>query len=552
MNKYIQAYIDLVRSGITPMCREQHQLADLIEHAFETEDLFVDEKQLDRYMGLLRYFPYKLLPWESFLFALHNCVYAADGSLRWPCLVIVVGRGAGKNGYLAFEDFCLLTPINGVKNYNIDIFATAEEQARATFDDIYSILEENKVYFQKYYTWTKEEIVNIATGSKLKFRTSAPKTKDGGRPGKVDFDEVHAYENSKLIDVAVGGLGKRSHPRRTYITTQGDVRDGPLDKLLEKAKKVLNGERPDNGWIYFICRIESEAEILDPKMWIKANPSLGDPSRPELKKELLMEFDEYLDDPAGHGAFPTKRLNWPKGDTEAEVTSWENIKAASAPLPDPSVLDGRPAVFGIDYASTQDFVAAGILILVDDTYVWLTHSWVCAQSKTLARIIFPLDEAEARKELTMVDAPEIAPDIPVKWVDDMRARFNLIMGGIDHFRYTLLAKSFTQYGFDPDRKKGNLKLTYSPEQSMVAPIISSAFLNHKIIWGDNMLMRWYTNNAIRIIDKRGNITYGKIEPKTRKTDGFMALVAAFIVAEIKRDELTYYNIDTALPDVYVY
>lgn len=552
MNKYIQAYIDLVRSGITLMCREQFQLADLIEHAFETEDLFVDEKQLERYMGLLRFFPYKLLPWESFLFALHNCVYTTDGSLRWPCLVIVVGRGAGKNGYLAFEDFCLLTPINGIKKYNIDIFATAEEQARATFDDIHSILEDNEAYFKKYFTWTKEEIVNIATGSKLKFRTSAPKTKDGGRPGKVDFDEVHAYENSKLIDVAVGGLGKRPHPRRTYITTLGDVRDGPLDKLLEKAKKVLNGERPDNGWIYFICRIEGEAEIRDPKMWVKANPSLNDPSRPELLKELLMEFDEYLDDPAGHGAFPTKRLNWPKGDTEAEVTSWENIKAASAPLPDASVLDGRSAVFGIDYASTQDFVAAGILILLDDRYIWITHSWVCAQSKTLSRIVFPLEEAEARKELTMVHAPEIAPEIPVRWVDDMRTRFNLVMGGIDHFRYTLLAKSFAQYGFDPDRKKGNLKLTYSPEQSMVAPIISSAFLNHKIVWGDNMLMRWYTNNAIRIIDKRGNITYGKIEPKTRKTDGFMALVAAFIVAEIKRDELIYYNIDTALPDVYVY
>ena len=152
----------------------------------------------------------------------------------------------------------------------------------------------------------------------------------------------------------------------------------------------------------------------------------------------------------------------------------------------------------------------------------------------------------------MIDEPEISPDIPVAWVESMGLRYNLVMGGIDHFRYTLLAKAFTGHGFDPDRKKGNLKLTYSPEQSMVAPIISSAFLNRKIVWGDNMLMRWYTNNAIRIIDKRGNITYGKIEPKSRKTDGFMALVAAFIVAQIKRDELIYYNMDTSLPEVYVY
>lgn len=552
MNKYIQAYIDLVRSGITHMCREQYQLADLIEKTFATEELIVDEDQLERYMGLLRYFPYKLLPWESFLFALHNCVYTPEGDIRWPCLVIIVGRGAGKNGYLAFEDFALLTPINGVKQYHIDIFATAEDQARATFDDIYNILEGNKDYFKKYFTWTKEEIVNKATGSKLKFRTSSAKTKDGGRPGKVDFDECHAYENSKLEDVAVTGLGKKPHPRRTYISTMGDVRDGPLDRMLDKALKVLSGEKPDNGWIYFICRLDSDAEIMIPEMWGKANPSLYDPARRELLKQIQMEFADYKDDPAAHAAFATKRMNRPQGDREVEVTSWENIKAASVPLPDPSVLQGRPAVFGIDYASTQDFVAAGILVLVEDTYCWITHSWVCAQSKTLSRIQFPIEEAERRRELTMVHAPEIAPEIPVQWVDDMRAKFNLIMGGIDHFRYTLLSKAFAQKGFDPDRKKGNLKLTYSPEQSMVAPIISSLFLNHKIVWGDNMLMRWYTNNAIRIIDKRGNITFGKIEPKTRKTDGFMALVAAFIVAQIKQDELTYYNIDTSLPEVYVY
>lgn len=551
-NKYIRAYLDIVRSGITEVCREQVLLADLIEKTFATEDLFLDEEQLERYMGLQRYFPYKLLPWESFLFALHNCVYTTEGDLRWPCLVVVVGRGAGKNGYLAFEDFALITPINGVPNYDIDIFATSEDQAKATFVDIWTLLEENADYFHRYYDWTKEEIRNKKTNSRIRFHTSAAKTKDGGRPGKVDFDEVHAYENSKLIDVVVTGLGKKKHPRRTYITTQGDVRDGPLDKLLEVALRVLTGEESDDGWLYFICRLDSDAEINDPSKWGKANPSLYDPNRRELLREIQLEYKEYLRDPAGHRAFAVKRMNRPQGDREHEVTSWENIKAACRPLPPSEDLEGRPAVFGVDYASTQDFVAAGILILLDEDYVWITHTWVCAQSSSLHRIRFPLAEAEARGELTMVDAPEIAPDVPVAWVAEMGTRYNLIMGGIDHFRYTLLSKAFAAFGFDPDRKNGNLKLTYSPEQSMVAPVISSAFLNQRIVWGDSMMMRWYTNNAIRILDKKGNISYGKIEPKSRKTDGFMAFVMAMIVVQIKRDELIYYNTDVDLPDVYVY
>lgn len=224
MNPRIQAYIDIVESGEIPMCREQLLLIKRVKAAFENEKIHVDDEQLERYMGLQKYFEYKLLPWEEFVFALHNCTYTESGALRWPILFIEVGRGAGKNGYLAYEDFALVTPINGVKHYNIDIFATAEDQARATFDDIYELLDGNKPYFQKFFTWTKEEIVNKATMSRIKYHTSAPKTKDGGRPGKVDFDELHAYENSKLIDVAVGGLGKRRLPRRTFITTQGDGR----------------------------------------------------------------------------------------------------------------------------------------------------------------------------------------------------------------------------------------------------------------------------------------------------------------------------------------
>ena len=547
----IKAYIDYVRSGERPMCIWQLQLANLVERAFLTEDIRLDENQASRYLGLQKHFPYRLLLWEEFCFLLHNCVYKADGQLRWHRMAIVVGRGAGKNGYLAFEDFALLTPVNGIRNYDIDIFATSEAQARVTFDDIWDILEGNKDYFSRYFTWTKEEIKNNATNSRLTYNTSSAKTKDGARPGKVDFDEFHAYENSRLVDVAVTGLGKKKHPRRTIITTMGDVRGGPMDKLMERAEKVLAGELADGGWLYFVCRLDSDEEINDPDLWGKANPSLYDPNRPELLNEILEEYQEYREDPAGHAAFATKRMNRPKGDILAQVTSWENIQAASKPIP-VEALFGCPAVGAVDYASTQDFVSAGVLIPKDGMFYWLQHTWVCQQSSTLSYVKFPLREAELRGELTMVDAVEISPDIPVAWLEEQRGKYNLILTGIDHFRFTLLSKAFGEHGFDPDRKKGNLKLTYTPEQSMVAPIIASAFINHKIVWGDCMIMRWFTNNATRMIDKKGNITFGKIEPKSRKTDGFMAMVMAFICYMLRQDVFESGSQDGELPDVYIY
>lgn len=139
--KEIDEYIAYVRSGKYRVCEEQILLCDFVEKVFREEDIYVDEEQLQRYLGMQKYFPYKLVLWEKFCFALHNCTYRSDGELRFPNLFILVGRGAGKNGYLAFENFCLLTPVNGVMHYDIDMFATSEKQAKATFKDIYEILE---------------------------------------------------------------------------------------------------------------------------------------------------------------------------------------------------------------------------------------------------------------------------------------------------------------------------------------------------------------------------------------------------------------------------
>jgi phage terminase large subunit-like protein len=545
MNCRIQAYIDLVESGEIPVCKEQIQLIKRVINAFAVERIHIDETQLEKYLDLQKYFPYKLLEWEVFLFALHNCVYKENGQLRWPILFVMVGRGAGKNGYLAFEDFALLTPVNGVKNYDIDIFAMSEEQAKATFTDIYDMLEANKAKMKNHFSWNLEVIRNIKTNSRLRFRTSAPKTKDGGRPGKVDFDEYHAYENTKLIDVVITGLGKKTHPRRTYITTDGDVRDGPLDKMLEQCKQILDdGNIDDNGLLPFICRIENDKEIEDKSCWPKANPSYL--SFPTLQHEMDIEFSEYLLDKIGHAAFATKRLNRPQGNKDAEVTSWDNILATNKPVPD---MSGKPAVWGIDYASTQDFVAAGVLFKVDGAYYWITHTWICKQSKDLSRIRAPLAQWEAMGLLTFVDDVEIDPEIPVTWLVEQREKYHLVFGAIDHYRHTLMSKYLRDKQFDTDKKKGNVKLTYLPEQSMAAPIINRIFTKKQIVWGDNPLMRWYTNNAKQCVDSKGNITYGKIEPKSRKTDGFMALVAAIIVSEILDSYSAYGG---GLPDVYEY
>lgn len=517
--KQIDQYINYVRSEEAIVCKEQLLLCDFVEKIFKEEDVYVDEEQLERYLGLQKHFPYKLLPWETFCFALHNCTYRRDGQLRFPVMLILVGRGAGKNGYLAFENFALITPVNGVKYYHIDMFATSEEQAKTTFTDIYNILDEKKDYFKNYFKWNLECITNIKTGSKIKYHTRAPGTKDGGRPGKVDFDEYHAYLTYELIEVATTGLGKKAHPRRTIVSTQGDVRDGPLDDVLEKALQILAGEMDDNGMLPFICWLDNPDEVHNKKMWQKANPSLK--WFPNLQREMDIEYAEYLLDPGTHTAFMTKRMNRPPKEKENNVTKWENLEKATRELPE---LKGRSCVVGIDYAKTDDFVVAGLLFKDGENRYWLHHTWVCKHSRDLARIKYPLAEDVKNGVVTFVDEVEISPDSISEWLAQMAKLYIIESVAIDNFRYALMRDALKKIGFTPENKK--VKLVRPSDIMKVSVVIGHVFAMGLISWGKSRIMRWYTWNTKVVVDSKGNATYEKISEKDRKTDGFMAFVAA--------------------------
>ena len=527
----IQNYIDLVRSGKIEVCKEQIQLVDFVEKCFYEEDIYVDKEELKKYLSLEKYFPFELLEWEVFCFTLHNCTYKPNGRLRFPDLFILVGRGAGKNGYLSFEDFCLISQYNSVKYYHIDICANNEEQAMTSFNDVYNVLEDNKKKLSKHFEWNKEIIRNKKTKSELRFRTSNAKTKDGGRPGKIDFDEYHAYEDYKAINVFTTGLGKKKNPRKTITTTNGDVRDGPLDKLIGRAEQILKGAVSDNGMLPFICRLDDKKEVDNSKMWDKANPSLH--KFPDLQDTLHKEYIDYKEDPISNSAFMTKRMNIPQGNKDVEVTSWENILTTNKEIPD---LEGASCTIGFDYSKLNDFLSVGLLFLKGGTYYWITHSWFCKNSRDKERIKAPIQEWDEQGLITIVDDIEINPDLACEWLQEQLIKYNLEKTGVDNFRYALLSKSLKNIGIDGS-DKNQVKIVRPNDIMKIVPVIDSAFNNHKIVWGDNHLMRWFTNNTKLTESGKGNYVYDKIEPKSRKTDGFMAFVHAMIAAqEVLEDE----------------
>lgn len=524
--KHIDAYIDIVESGKIRTCNEQKMLIEYVKRVFNEEDIYVDTERVEKYMSYQQYFPFKLFEWEEFLFCLHCCVFDRYGLPRWPDLFVLMGRGGGKNGYLSFEDFCLVTETNGIYQYHIDICANTGDQAKTTFVELINILENPKYRkkFEKNFKWNNNVIINLKTKSEIRWRTDNPKSKDGLRSGKVDFDEPHAYENWENINVFTTGLGKKAHPRRTYISTNGDVREGPLDQLIEKSLNILAGEVEDVGFLPFICKLNDVSEVSDPDNWEMANPSL--PYLPTLREQMRREYADYMIDPVINNSFMTKRMNIPQGRKDTEVTSWENILATNRDVPD---LYGKTCVCGIDYAKTTDFISAFLLFKEKGTYYGIHHSWFCNRSNDKGRIKIPLQEMVARGLLTIVDDVEVSPYLITDWIEQQGQRYNIAKVAIDYYRYTVLSRELREIGFDANEKQ--VKLVRPSDVMMVQPKINSIFATQSLAVGDDPLFRWYTNNTKLEPAPNNNFKYGKIEPKSRKTDGFMAFVAAMTIEE---------------------
>lgn len=536
---YITKFMNEVRSRKLNACKEIKALVDHVEYCFENEDIFVNEEQLEKYLSLGRYFPYDtIFPWQAFVIGLHDCTYWRDSGMpRWPDLFCMIGRGAGKDGTIALESVALSSPYNGIREYDVDICANNEEQAIRPAQDIIGAFEapKNIKKLKRHFYWTKEKIVSLKTSSTIKGRTNNPKGKDGLRSGIVIFNEIHQYEDYRNINVFTTGLGKKKHPRRSYYTTQGDVREGPLDDLLETSEGILFGGDPDNGLLPFICRLDNKDEVHDETNWEKANPSL--PYLPDLREEIRKEYREWKKNPQRLPAFMTKRMNIPDGSSEIKVTEWENIIATKKLIP---VLHRWSCTCGLDYMKVTDFASVNLHFRKGNERYDINHSWLCTNSKDIPRMKCPWREWADAGLLTLVDDVEIHPTVLTEYIADAKKTYDIKMLALDDFRYALFSRYLKDIGFDPKIYK-NMKLVRPTDVMKTVPVIDSCFANQWFAWGDNPVLRWAANNTKLIRHGRklgsedadvGNFVYGKIEAKSRKTDPFMALVASMTVEDV--------------------
>ena len=517
-NKYIDAYIRKVEDGAVVVGKDILNLINnVVKPKLSQPNVIIKHDMIEQAITKINeYFPFKLLDWQEFIIGLTHCYYD-DDTLVWDTYLTMMGRGAGKNGFISGLSFYFTTPFHGIKEYNVDIVANSEKQAKTSFMDVYNVIDENNK-LKKAFKVTKEEILFKKTNSYIHYNTSNAKTKDGLRSACVIFDEIHEFEDYKTIKVFRSGLGKKKNPRTFFITTNGNVRGGVLDDYLELSEEILKGENKTSKMLPIIFRLDHDDEVHDFDMWPKANPSL--PYFNDLRTTMEQEYYEMERQPQMAVEFMTKRMNLPAQNCYTPVATWEKIVATNRPIPD---LRGYPCIGAIDYASVQDFASCGLLFKHGDERVWVQHTFICHKALKMENREFKFDIESARQQglCTIIYEDCIDGRHIAKWFVEQAKKYRIRNIVCDDYRKSILTASFAEVGLPLNTVRSG-PITHSK----VFPLIETLFATEKIVFGDDMMMRWYTNNVYVDADGKGNKTYMKIEPRLRKTDGFFAFMHA--------------------------
>lgn len=123
---------------------------------------------------------------------------------------------------------------------------------------------------------TKKGIENFLTGSILETRPCSIDKLQGYRTKYNTFDEWLSTDIREDPVVAVEqGADKTGDYIILMMSSEGTTRNGVGDSIKIELEKILKGEMYDpHISIWWYC-LDSEAEVEDPAMWIKANPNLG-------------------------------------------------------------------------------------------------------------------------------------------------------------------------------------------------------------------------------------------------------------------------------------
>ena len=295
-----------------------------------------------------------LEPWQQFCdWVVFGWKRTGSGLRRFTKSYIEVARKNGKTAWKS-TDANVMFFMDGEAGAEVYFCATKRDQAKIAWGDAEAQIRKNPFLKSKTTLYKMNSTIKLNdSNSTMRPIGQDSDTEDGLNPSFVLVDEYHAHKSADLLNVMQDGMGARSQPLLSIITTAGFDKNLPCyNEERALVVGILEGTiepRPENvfGIIY---TLDEGDDWTDEKNWIKSNPNLGVSVNQDFLRE---QVKQALASPLKQNSVKTKNFNiW------TQVASrWimaEGWDACKGKIPD---LIGRDCYCGLDLSTTTDITA---------------------------------------------------------------------------------------------------------------------------------------------------------------------------------------------------
>ena len=464
---------------------------------------------------------FELIDWQEQIIRDLFGILKPNGYRQFNTAYVEIPKKMGKSE-LAAAIALLLCCGDGEQRAEVYGCAADRNQASIVFDvaaDMVQLCPDLEKRVQIYKS--NKKLVYLPTNSFYQVLSAEAYSKHGLNVHGVVFDELHAQPNRKLYDVMTKGSGDaRMQPLYFLITTAGNNTESIGYEIHQKAKDILEGRKIDPTFYPVIYGAEEGDDWTDPKVWKKANPSLG----------ITVGIDKVRDacesakqNPAEENSFRQLRLNqWVKQSVRwMPMDKWDKCAFAA----DPSQLEGRVCCGGLDLSSTTD-ITAFVLVFPpedeDDKYIVLPYFWIPEENMQIRvnRDRVPYDLWERQGYLQTTEGNVIHYGFIEKFIEQLGERYNIREIAFDRWGAVQMVQNLEGMGFTVVPFGQGFKDMSPPTKELMKLV-----LEERIAHGGHPVLRWMMDNIFIRTDPAGNIKADK-EKSTEKIDGAVATIMA--------------------------
>jgi len=465
--------------------------------------------------------PFELIDWQERIIRDVFGILKPDGYRQFTTAYIEIPKKQGKSE-LAAAVALLLCCGDGEERAEVYGCAADRQQASIVFEVAADMVRMCPALNKRVKILASQKrLIYLPTNSFYQVLSADAYSKHGFNVSGVIFDELHTQPNRKLFDVMTKGSGDaRMQPLYFLITTAGTDTHSICYETHQKAKDILEGRKIDTTFYPVIYGADESEDWTDPKVWKKANPSLGITVPIEKVKDAC---NSARQNPGEENSFRQLRLNqWVKQSVRwMPMEKWD---ACAFPV-SADDLEGRVCYGGLDLSSTTD-ITAFVLVFPpldeDDKFQILSFFWIPEENLELRvrRDHVPYDLWERQGYLKTTEGNVVHYGYIENFIESLGERYHIREIAFDRWGAVQMVQNLEGMGFTVVPFGQGFKDMSPPTKELM-----KLTLEQKIAHGGQPVLRWMMDNIFIKTDPAGNIKPDK-EKSTEKIDGVVATVMA--------------------------